>query len=122
MRPPISSLRISRDSLSLYGSLEPMLQGIREHRPLDLNAEAWRKANPGGTIHPFCEPVTTTSSPQPSVSSGIAPRLLTPSTRMPQEVHVNAALPPHLPLEPVIFSKPPLKGRSTATSPEKDAS
>ena len=38
------------------------------------------KARPGGTIQPFCEPVTTTSSPQPSVSSGIEPRLLTAST------------------------------------------
>ncbi|MDP6355203.1 MAG: acetylxylan esterase [Planctomycetota bacterium] len=50
MRPPISSLKISRDSLSLYGSLEPMLRGIREHRPLDLNAEVWRQAHPGGTF------------------------------------------------------------------------
>ncbi len=39
------------------------------------------KARPGGTIHPFCEPVTTTSSPQPSMSHGIEPRLLMASTR-----------------------------------------
>jgi dienelactone hydrolase len=50
MRPPINSLKISRDSLNQYGSLEAMLRGIREHRPLDLNAEQWRQDHPDGTF------------------------------------------------------------------------
>src|SRR5579884_230258 len=35
---------------------------------------------PGGLISAFCDPVMTTSTPHASVSSGIAPRLLTAST------------------------------------------
>lgn len=34
----------------LYGSLEPFLQGIRTHAPLDLSLARWRKANPDGTF------------------------------------------------------------------------
>ena len=37
-------------------------------------------ASPGGVIRAFCEPVTTTSMPQASVSSGTAPRLEIAST------------------------------------------
>ena len=37
-------------------------------------------ARPGGVIRAFCEPVTTTSMPQASVSSGTAPRLEIAST------------------------------------------
>ncbi len=37
-------------------------------------------ARPGGAIQPFCEPVTTTSSPRPSVSSGRQLAPLTEST------------------------------------------
>ncbi|GEM_PF-3561662 len=33
-----------------YGSLEGMIRGIRDHRPLDLNAEQWRRAHPEGTF------------------------------------------------------------------------
>src|SRR5579875_1061775 len=35
---------------------------------------------PGGLMRAFCDPVTATSTPQASVSKGIAPRLLTAST------------------------------------------
>ena len=37
---------LGRKPLNHYGSLESALQAIRAHRPLDLNAEAWRRANP----------------------------------------------------------------------------
>lgn len=50
MPKDLSHLKVSRESLNLYGSLEPMIQGIRAHRPLDLNAERWREAHPGGTF------------------------------------------------------------------------
>jgi len=36
---------------------------------------------PGGTIHPFCDPVTTTSKSHSSVLTGTAPRLETASTK-----------------------------------------
>jgi dienelactone hydrolase len=38
--------RISREPLNQYGSLEPVIRGIRAHRPLDLNAERWRSQRP----------------------------------------------------------------------------
>src|SRR3546814_14071859 len=31
------------------------------------------KPSPGSVISPFCEPVTATSTPQPSISNGIVP-------------------------------------------------
>ena len=37
---------------------------------------------PGAAIQAFCEPVTTTSRPQASISNGTAPRPLTASTRI----------------------------------------
>ncbi|MCW8132630.1 MAG: hypothetical protein KIS92_19935 [Planctomycetota bacterium] len=40
---------IAAKPLNLYGSLEATLQGLRDHRPLDLNAKLWRKAHPKGT-------------------------------------------------------------------------
>ncbi|HUU44044.1 MAG TPA: alpha/beta hydrolase family protein, partial [Planctomycetota bacterium] len=43
-------LKISREPLNLYGSLEGVIRGIRDRRPLDLNAETWRKAHPDGTF------------------------------------------------------------------------
>ena len=43
-------------------------------------AETEANARPGGVISAFCEPETTTSMPQSSVSSGTAPRLETAST------------------------------------------
>ncbi|MCZ6634168.1 MAG: acetylxylan esterase [bacterium] len=46
----ISDLKISRSPKSQYGSLEDMVRGIRDHRPLDLSAECWREANPEGTF------------------------------------------------------------------------
>ena len=39
-------------------------------------------ARPGAAIQAFCEPVTTTSTPQASISNGTAPRAETLSTRM----------------------------------------
>ena len=50
MRNPIDRLKISRTPLDLYGSLEPMIRGIRDARPLDLNAEQWRLAHPTGAF------------------------------------------------------------------------
>ena len=38
---------LGRKSLNSYGSLEGPIQAMRAYRPLDLNAETWRKANPG---------------------------------------------------------------------------
>ena len=43
-------------------------------------AEIDAKARPGGVIRAFCDPVTTTSIPHASVSSGTAPRLEIAST------------------------------------------
>jgi hypothetical protein len=39
--------KLGRKSLNSYGSLEGSIQAMRADRPLDLNAEAWKKANPG---------------------------------------------------------------------------
>lgn len=50
MRPSQHDLTISRDALFHYGSLEHAIREIRDHRPLDLNAEIWRKNNPDGTF------------------------------------------------------------------------
>lgn len=41
---------IKAKPLNLYGSLESTLQALRNHRPLDLNAAAWRKAHPKGSF------------------------------------------------------------------------
>ena len=38
---------LGRKPLNSYGSLEGSIQAMRAYRPLDLNAEAWKKANPG---------------------------------------------------------------------------
>src|SRR5438270_898109 len=38
---------LGRKSLNSYGSLEGPIQAMRAYRPLDLNAETWKKANPG---------------------------------------------------------------------------
>jgi len=50
MRESCHNLQISRASLNDYGSLEGMIRDIRDHRPLDLNAERWREAHPTGTF------------------------------------------------------------------------
>ena len=44
--------------------------------------EAAIMASPGAAIQAFCEPVTTTSTPQASISNGTAPRPDTLSTRI----------------------------------------
>src|SRR5262245_66590048 len=38
---------LGRKPLNSYGSLEGSIEARRAYRPLDLNAEAWKKANPG---------------------------------------------------------------------------
>lgn len=38
---------LGRKPLNLYGGYEGMMQKLRSYRPLDLNAIAWKKANPG---------------------------------------------------------------------------
>ncbi len=48
MRTSLSKVRVARSPLSVYGSLEPVIRGIRDHRPLDLNGERWRRAHPQG--------------------------------------------------------------------------
>ena len=40
----------SREPLNLYGKLQSAIEGLRNARPLDLNAEVWRAANPEGTF------------------------------------------------------------------------
>ncbi len=44
---PMTEGKLGRKPLNLYGSLEEPMQKIRSYRPLDLNAELWKKANPG---------------------------------------------------------------------------
>ena len=39
--------KLGRKPLNSYGSLEGSIQAMRAYRPLDLNSEAWKKANPG---------------------------------------------------------------------------
>jgi dienelactone hydrolase len=39
---------LGRKPLNHYGSLEAAVQGLRAHRPLDLNAAVWRRAHPTG--------------------------------------------------------------------------
>jgi len=46
IRPKVDELRISREPVWTYGNMEKGIRGIRDHRPLDLNAEYWRTANP----------------------------------------------------------------------------
>lgn len=48
MRTSCDKLTISRVPLNDYGSLEGTIRGIRDHRPLDLNAERWHEAHPEG--------------------------------------------------------------------------
>jgi len=40
---------LGREPLNQYGTLERTIQLMRSYRPLDLNAESWRKANPDKT-------------------------------------------------------------------------
>ena len=46
MREQCGDLRISREALNDYGSLEEMVRQIRDHRPLDLSAQVWRAGHP----------------------------------------------------------------------------
>jgi len=50
MRKSCHDLKISREPLNQYGSLEKVIRDIRDHRPLDLNAEVWHAAHPKGTF------------------------------------------------------------------------
>jgi dienelactone hydrolase len=55
-RPPIAlpprrhPAVTSRKPRNHYGSLEGFIRALRDHRPLDLQAENWRRAHPGGTF------------------------------------------------------------------------
>lgn len=44
---PMTEEMLGSKPLNLYGSLEGTMQTMRAYRPLDLNAEGWKKANPG---------------------------------------------------------------------------
>jgi len=55
MRKSCHELEISREPLNDYGSLEGAVRDIRDHRPLDLNAELWRQAHPDGTFEQWQE-------------------------------------------------------------------
>lgn len=49
---PVASLTeevLGRRRLNHYGSLESTIQQMRSYRPLDLNAERWRKSHPRGS-------------------------------------------------------------------------
>lgn len=37
---------LGREPLGQYGSLEPIIQRLRAHRPLDLNSRRWRQSHP----------------------------------------------------------------------------
>ncbi len=50
-----NDLHTSREALNDYGSLESTIRAIRDHRPLDLNAERWRAAYPQGTFEEWRE-------------------------------------------------------------------
>lgn len=45
-RPLLSIEQLGRAPLSNYGSLEPIVQALRAHRPLDLNSELWHTEHP----------------------------------------------------------------------------
>jgi hypothetical protein len=50
-RPPkLGAEELGRAPLSNYGSLEPIIQQMRAHRPLDLNGDRWHKAHPRGAF------------------------------------------------------------------------
>ena len=50
MRPRCDDLRLEAPPLNHLGSLEPAIRAMRDHRRLDLSAEAWRAAHPGGAF------------------------------------------------------------------------
>lgn len=55
MRKRIDDLELSHPPLSDYGTLEKYIRAIREHNPLDLNAECWRERHPDGTFEEWRE-------------------------------------------------------------------
>lgn len=55
MRTSHDDLSMSRDLICHYGNLESIIRGIREYRPLDLNAEQWHHANPDGTFEQWSQ-------------------------------------------------------------------
>jgi len=55
MRQRVDDLTISREPLNVYGSLEGVIRGIRDHVPLDLSAEQWREAHPKGAFEEWRE-------------------------------------------------------------------
>lgn len=47
-RPLLAIEELGRAPLSSYGSLEPIIQALRAHRPLDLNSQLWRTEHSEG--------------------------------------------------------------------------
>lgn len=45
-RPSVNDLTVTRKPKNTYGSLEQSIRQIRDHRPLDLNAERWSRTHP----------------------------------------------------------------------------
>ena len=52
---PMTEERLGRKSLNLYGSLEEPIQKMRSFRPLDLNSDEWKKANPGKSYQEWAQ-------------------------------------------------------------------
>ena len=52
---PMTDERLGRKSLCNYGSLEEPLQKLRAYRPLDLNSQEWKKANPGRSYREWAQ-------------------------------------------------------------------
>lgn len=52
---PMTEERLGRKPLNLYGSFEDSMQKMRAYRPLDLNSEEWKKANPGRSYREWAQ-------------------------------------------------------------------
>ena len=54
-RPLLEVEELGRAPLSNYGSLEPIIQNLRAHRPLDLNSKQWRAEHPQGDYEDWAQ-------------------------------------------------------------------
>ena len=52
---PMTSDVLGRESLNVYGTLEPVMQQMRAHRPLDLRSDVWREAHSQGTFQQWAK-------------------------------------------------------------------
>lgn len=52
---PLTESELGRKPRNQYGSLERTIQTLRAYRPLDLNAEIWKKANPSHSHSEWAE-------------------------------------------------------------------